>query len=232
MYKKEAEQFLTSARTAEEFDNAVNEKGLYKRLATVRELDRKISNIENVRDVVQWAFGKEVKNGTIYDKVFSGNDKYVVLKVSGVKNKGIASFEEVEEKIKPEVIRNKKAEMLTADFKDLNSNNMAKIAQSNGLNIDTLNNIGFSDYSARQFGMEPNLVGTIAAIEQNKVSDVIKGNQGVYVVNVFNKIPAPDKSDYTSEKLGLMRVQAGQVMRISEALKKKANIEDYRIKFM
>ena len=231
VYKREAEMFLTSIKNADDFENAVNNAGLYKRIATVKELDKRISNIEQVREVVQWAFKEDTKTGSIYDRVFYSSDKYIVFKVSGVKTKGIAAFEEVEAKIKLEVIKNKKAETLMAGF-DIKSNNMATIAQSNGLVVDTVTNIGFSDYSVRQFGIEPKIIGTVVAIEQNKVSDVIKGNSGVYVVNVISKVSAPEKSDYTSEQLGLMRVQAGQVMRISEALKKKANIQDYRIKFM
>jgi parvulin-like peptidyl-prolyl isomerase len=71
----------------------------------------------------------------------------------------------------------------------------------------------------------------VSTIELNKLSQPIKGNNGVMIVKVINKVTAPEKTDFTQEKLSMMRNQASQVYRLFEAFEKKAEIVDNRARY-
>jgi parvulin-like peptidyl-prolyl isomerase len=79
--------------------------------------------------------------------------------------------------------------------------------------------------------MEPAVVGTVAAIETDKISKPIAGNNGVYVVRVTSTNQGTEQS-VEAEQARLaqsLTMRAGS--QAYEAQRKKANIEDLRSKF-
>lgn len=228
----DASNFCMNNNTAELFDKAIINENLIKRVATIGALDNKFSNIEDAREIVKWAYGKDMKIGNI-SEVYNFPDKYIVAKVSSIKPKGISPLELVSEKVKASVISEKKAEkdynILVNDLKTTSS--LLDIAQKYGITVDTIKSLSFNSFSIPGIGIEPKINGLFYSIDQNKLSEPIIGNSGVYIINVSKKIPAPEKTDYSSEQLNSMRSLAGQIYRISEAIEKSANIEDYRVKF-
>ncbi|MDR2010442.1 MAG: SurA N-terminal domain-containing protein [Bacteroidales bacterium] len=229
----EASNFVVNNPTGAEFDQAVIDKHLAKRIATVGELDNRVSNIQDARNIVRWAYGKDTKIGSV-SEVFTFPDKYIVAKVSSIRPKGTTPFEMVKDKVETAVIRDKKAERFIAEFNNeiSSSSNLASFAQKEGYKLDSLSKIKFSEFSIPGIGTEPKILGVVDAIDANKISHPIKGNNGVYVLKVYNSTVAPEKTDYSSDQLNIMRSQSGQVYRINEALQKKAKIEDNRARFL
>jgi peptidyl-prolyl cis-trans isomerase D len=156
-----------------------------------------------------------------------------VVKISAIREKGVAPFENVKETIEPIVIKNKKAEMLIAELnKDIAANmQIGAISEKYGKTLDTITNVSFSSFSLPGIGIEPNVNAVVSTIELNKLSQPIKGNNGVMIVKVINKVTAPEKTDFTQEKLSMMRNQASQVYRLFEAFEKKAEIVDNRARY-
>jgi peptidyl-prolyl cis-trans isomerase D len=105
------------------------------------------------------------------------------------------------------------------------------LAEKYTLEVDTMTNISFASFSLPGVGIEPNVNAVASVIEVNKISEPIKGNSGVFVLQVYNVVKAPEKTDFSAEQLGLMRNQASQVYKIFEAVEKIAEITDYRAKY-
>ncbi|MDD4150660.1 MAG: SurA N-terminal domain-containing protein [Bacteroidales bacterium] len=232
-YFSKSSNFSADNNTSKSFDDAVIAERLTKRVADkLSELDNKIPGIENARDIVRWVYRDEAQVGDI-STVFHFTDKFIVVKIAAIREKGVAPLENVKDIIEPIVLNNLKSEQLIAELnKDISSNmSIGAISEKYGKTLDTITNISFSSFSLPGVGIEPNVNAVVSTIEPNKISQPIKGNNGVFVVKVINKIVAPEKTDFTQEKLSLMRNQASQVYRLFEALEKKANIEDNRARY-
>lgn len=228
-----ASTFAAENTTAKKFDDAIIKNNLVKRIASkLNELDNKISGIENAREIVRWIYDENTKKGDI-STVFNFPDKYIVAKVSAVREKGVLPLEDVKTIIEPIILNNKKAEKIMADFnKDISAKaDLTTIAEKYGLNVDTLTNISFSSLSLPGLGIEPNVNGTISTIGLNTISKPIKGNSGVFIVKVFNTVQAPPKTDLSAEQLSSMRNYASQTYKIFGAVEKKAEISDFRAKY-
>lgn len=228
-----ASQFASNNTTSEKFDNAVAEKKLVKRIANnISDIDNKFPGVENAREIVRWVYDENTKKGDV-SNVFIFTDKYIVAKLSAIREKGFAPIEDVKERIEPIVIKNKKAEKFIADFEnDLKTlKNIESIAVKYDKVIDTVTNVSFASFSIPGYGIEPNINAVASTIGVGKTSKPIKGNNGVYIIKVVNEIKAPEKTDFTAEQLNSMRNLSSQTYRIFETLEKKANVIDKRAKF-
>ena len=232
-YFSKSSNFSANNNTSKKFDAAIIEDQLTKRVADkLNELDNKIPGIENARDIIRWVYNKKTKVGDV-STVFHFTDKFIVVKVSAIREKGVAPLENVKDIIQPIVLKDKKAETLIAELnKDISSKmDIGAISAKYGKTLDTITNVSFSSFSLPGLAIEPNVNGVISTIEPNKISQPIKGNNGVFVVKVINKTVAPEKTDFTQEKLSIMRNQASQVYRLFEAMEKQAKIEDNRARY-
>ena len=154
----EANKFATAA-AAGGFEKAVNDAALAKRVATIGSNDRTVGGIQQSRELARWAFNGE--QGELSDVKEFGN-YFVVATITGVREKGIAPFEQVKEDLKTLVVREKKGEMLAAKMKGAAS--VAALAST--LGVDTLHNddINFGGFMAPEVGFDPAFTGGVSGI--------------------------------------------------------------------
>jgi peptidyl-prolyl cis-trans isomerase D len=160
-------------------------------------------------------------------------DKYVVAFCTRVQTEGIAPLKDVENDIRLIVTRDKKAEVIFAQFnKDKQpGQSLDDIARTMGLNVEEATQVNFRSYSIPGAGAEPSLIAAASAASQGVVSGPIKGNNGVYLIYV-NSLTIPEKQD-----LKLLRDRLASTFEMRgnyeayEALRKGANIVDKRYKF-
>jgi peptidyl-prolyl cis-trans isomerase D len=228
-----ASNFVSNNNNAQKFDAAIIKDKLVKRIASkLGELDSKITGIDNARDIVRWVYGEKAKVGDI-SEVYNFQDKYIVVKIAAIRAKGVSPMADVKELITPIIIKDKKAEKLVADLnKDVAAKmDLNAIATKYTLTTDTLTAISFSSFSLPGIGIEPNVNATATNIAKGVVSQAIKGNNGVFVIRVFNTVTAPVKTDFAAEQINIMKTNASQVYKIFESVQKKADIEDFRAKY-
>lgn len=234
-YFSEASTFSANNTTTKKFDAAIIEDKLVKRIASkLSELDNQISGIENAREIVRWAYEEETSVGSVSSVFnFESEGKFIVAKVSAIREKGVAPMEYVKELIEPIVLKNKKAALLMGELnKDISgSMDLISIAGKYNKELDTLTNVSFSSFSLPGIGIEPNVNAVASNMEANKISKPIKGNNGVFVIKVVNKIHAPEKTDFSADQLSVMRNQASQVYKLFEAIEKNAEITDNRARY-
>ncbi|HBF88384.1 MAG TPA: hypothetical protein DDX39_07040 [Bacteroidales bacterium] len=228
----EASQFAGLNNTYDKFDKAINEKALAKRVTPpLKETDKTIAGLEAPREIVRWAYNTATK-GSVSD-VFELGNKFVVATLTEVKEKGIAPFEQIKEELTVEVKKEKKAKTIIDKFNSAmtTSKNIQDIAANLGLRVDTAENVSFSSFSMPGIGVEPKVIVNAVELEKDKLSAPVQGNTGVYLLHVFGKT----ENTETETKAEAARLTSGTQSRVDyevyEALKKVADIKDYRIKF-
>ena len=107
-----ASKFAVSANgSIEAFNAAADENRMIPREAKLVEGDRSISGLENSRELVRWAYG--AKEGVV-SEIFSLGDNYVVAVVTDIDNDPYTSIDKVKDKIRAELLNDKKFESVAA----------------------------------------------------------------------------------------------------------------------
>lgn len=166
-----------------------------------------------IRDAIKWIF--EAKEGQVSQLFEAGkeNDHLLVLCMTKIHPQGYRPWDDaqVKEILKREVIRDKKAEMIMAKLKGVNS---IAAAQAKGAKVSTVNQITFAAPAFIQAtgAAEPALSGDVAATAQGKFcSAPVKGNAGVYVFQVVKKQMRPAKYN-EEQQIQMCRQRAMQYM--------------------
>ena len=233
----EASQFAGTNNTYEKFNQAIAEKGLTKRVANdVTPQQKTLPGLDNPRNLIIALF--QTENGKIIldnsqQAVFEVADKYVVGYCTKVQEEGIAPLKDVENDVRFLVTRDKKAELISAEFEKNNQpgKSLDDIALSMGLTVQEATQINFRSYSVPGAGAEPALISAASASKQGTVTGPVKGENGVYMLAVNNTAAS------TGEDLKLLKERLTSTFQMRgsyeayEALRKEANIVDKRYKF-
>ncbi|HBE42139.1 MAG TPA: peptidylprolyl isomerase, partial [Bacteroidales bacterium] len=233
----EASQFAGTNNTYNKFNSAVAERGLNKLMANdVSPRQKTLPGLENPRNLIISLFS--AKEGEIVldnnqQAVFEIGDNYVVAFCTRVQEEGIAPVSAVENEIRYSLIRDKKAEIISEEFRKnkQEGTTLYDIASSMGLNVQEATDINFRSYSVPGIGTEPALVAAASAARQGIVSGPVKGNNGVFMfyVNSVTTSEGQDLSQIQDNLMASFQMRGGY--EAYEALRKGAQIVDKRYRF-
>jgi peptidyl-prolyl cis-trans isomerase D len=233
----EASEFAGTNNSYDKFIKAIAAKGQNKLVANdVSAIQKTLPGLENPRSLIMSLF-QASKNSIILDNnqqaVFEVGDKYVVAFCTKIQEEGIASVEDVTNDIKYILVRDKKADIISAEF---NKNNGAgktieDISRAMNLNVQEAAKINFKSYTVQGAGTEPALIGAASVAKQGVVCGPIKGTNGVYML-VANNVTtsATEDTKAVQQQLNLAFQLRGSY-EAYEALRKSANVIDKRYKF-
>jgi peptidyl-prolyl cis-trans isomerase D len=230
-YYTKASQFAGSNRTEEQFNMAVTEQNLNKRVAQLTENQKQVGGLENPRELVRWAF--EAEKGQVSDEVFEFGNRYVVAVVTDVKEKGIAPLSQKRAEIEIAVKQEKKAELFAEKFNAAISagKSLEDIAQEFGLQVEEAKGISFGAFQVPGYGAEHKVIASAVALEQEQISKAIEGASAVFVVQAKTVVEKTD-GNLDAEKNRLLMASQQQVeFAVYNSLKEQANIVDNRAKF-
>jgi peptidyl-prolyl cis-trans isomerase D len=227
-----AVKFAGINNTYEKFNTAISEQNLTKRYANdLTATQKTITGLDNPRPLIRWAFEADLHD--VSPEVFEIGNKYVVAAVSGIREKGIAPLEQVRTEIELEVKKQKKADLISREFKTAmaSAQNMDELADEMDLTAADANNVNFASVSVPSAGIEPKVIAAAAVLPQDQLSQPIYGNNGVYVIVVENVI-GPEETELASQKSRMTSLRESQAnYEAFEALREAANIQDNRAKF-
>ncbi len=236
MTYNKASKFASEVNSLESFDKKAQAMKLTVGVAENITPDRSnVTGIQNSGNVVSWMFREKTKLHSI-SNVFQNNDKFVVAILTNVKEKGIAPLKQVSDEIKPLVIKEKKADMIKAEFETAigDKKNLQQIATDTKANFGTEKGIAFSSSFIPKLGREGKVIGSLAGLKTDAVSKPIVGNNGVFIVKVtkVNTKSEIAATEVEKDKLNAQRTIAYKANQLLlEALKKQADIKDNRYKF-
>ena len=193
----------------------------------IKALEENIPGAGAQRRVVQWAFEDEANVGDV--RRFDTNNGYIVAQLTAKKDKGLMSVEEAAATVTPILKKQKKAEIIKSRIK---GSDLKEIASNQGVSVQTADAVNLSSPTLAGAGEEPEVVGAVFSLETGNLSEPIAGEKGVYVAELVSKFEAPSMDSYkgfAQQESAARRAQAG--IRVFEALKKKADIEDNRARF-
>ncbi len=223
----EVTKFEISASEGDFSDVAQSSNYDVKTVRDVKALEENIPGAGAQRRVIQWAFEEEAEVGDV--RRFDTNNGYIVAQLTSKSKKGLMSVEEASSVVTPIIRKEKKAELIKERLK---GNTLQEIANNHGESVQTADAVNLSSPTLAGAGEEPEVVGAVFAMEPGNISEPIAGEKGVYVAELVSKFEAPAMDSYKSyaqQESAARRAQA--TMRVFEALKKKAEIEDNRARF-
>lgn len=226
-------QFVAANKTLADLEANAEENG-YRLLERKNFMsnEHNVSNIAGTREALKWIF--EAEEGEVSPLYECGeNNHMLVVAVTSINEAGYPSIDKVQNELRAEVLRNKKAEKLMAELKNVKSINDAKAIAN--VVTDTIKHVTFSapTYVSITRGSEPVLGAYAANAELNKLSAPIKGNAGVYVMQVISKEDNAQggKFDAETEEDKLNAVAARAATRFMNDLYMGANVVDERYLF-
>jgi peptidyl-prolyl cis-trans isomerase D len=233
----EASRFAGSIETYDKFTKAVADSNLNKRVANnITPQQKTLPGLDKPRLLIMSLFQAETGKIVLdvnQQAVFEIGDKYVVAYCTKVNEEGIAPETDVKNDIRYSVLKDKKADLISAQFNTYKAGGktLEEIASTTALKVSEATQVNFRSYSVPGAGVEPALVGAASIAEQNVVSGPIKGNNGVYIINVNNVTTATSEDAKLLKERLMATFQMRGTYEAYEALKKNANVIDKRYKF-
>jgi len=182
------------------------------------------------REAFKWLFDNDREKGEV-SKIFNETDQaYFVLAVSGIYPEGYLTLEnpQVMEIVKQQAMKDKRAEKLMAQLKDVKS---IEQAESKGAKVVDVEQITLSSpvVVTALNAQEPALSGAVARTAKGQFSShPVKGNAGVYVFKVTEKNELPEKFDEQTKK-SIMQRQKQENMSYffsSNGMQQQLNLRD------
>lgn len=227
-----ASKFSGENRKLKKFEESIDQSGLVKKVAPgLTQNETFIAGLQSPREMIRWAFN--VENGEV-SQVFEFGNRYVVAALITIREKGTAPLEQVQKEIRFYVSKVKKAEYLVSEMSKLLPADLASVAGALNTNVEEARNVSFSSFQIPGLGFEPTVIAESVNNEKNKVVGPIKGENGVYLIEVSIITPAMDIANIDlkpeTERLSNdLRNRA--IYQVINALKQSADITDERSKF-
>jgi len=113
------------------------------------------------------------------------------------------------------------------------SSTIDQVAQKAGTTVNPIQNMVFANPVIPGSAAEYKLIGTVFGSQPNKLSKPVAGQAGAYVfvLDSFTNPPAMTNNVREKDQLGQALAQRAN-SDIFDALKDKANVKDYRAKFL
>ena len=227
-----ANDFSSKNKTIEAFRKGAAEAKKDPRITEkLKESDKTIAGIDSPKPLIRWAYDNKL--GTVSDPQEYGN-KYIVAVITDVREKGIATFEQVKEQVTAKVIQEKKAEIFTKEFTTAMAGNATidAIGASMKLPVEQAPNVNFMTNQIPGSDSEPAVMGTVSAMKAKTMSKPIVGKEGVVVVYVESVVDAPALKEYSGpQKSQMQNIQPRVDYEVYNALKENANIVEHLTKF-
>ena len=161
-----------------------------------------VANIHSTQEALRWIF--DAKPGEVSQLYECGdNDHMMVVGLEAINKAGYVNINKVANMLKNEIIRDKKAEQLMSQMKGFNS-----LDQVKGIKNAVSDSVKHVTFNAAAYisvvpASEPAVSAYAAKTDVNKVSAPIKGNAGVYMIQVYAKNKGAEEFDAKKEETAL-----------------------------
>ena len=231
---REASQFEMDLSKSDNFNSTAQSKGYNVRdVRNLDILDENIPGLPKQRAIVQWAFNDETEIGMIkkFNLSYGG---YAIVKLINSDDSGLISSSEIRNEAREKIKKSKKGDFIISS--NINEESLEDLAAKNKLEINEASSLNQVNEIIVGAGREPYVLGSAFALNIGESSDLIKGDDGVYKIELVNKRIAEkldkDKLTYQNIKQKLLnKEQSALGESILDALKKSAEITDNRALF-
>lgn len=185
------QNFLNKNKTAKAFAENAAKAGFQAMPATITPSTAQLGQnpytgqgIKDTRKAIKWAF--ENKKDQVSPIFSENNDYLVVVCIDEIYDGDYMPWNapELKEQLTTKVRNSKKADALMAQYKG-KANDLAGYAKVMGSQVDSAQ-VVFAQNFVPKLENEPGLIGRIAGTAKGKLVGPVKGNNGVYVFQVYD----------------------------------------------
>ena len=189
------------------------------------DFDEGLPGIINSRQVIKWMYDDDARVGDV--RRFTLNDGYIVAKIIEFNKTRLPDIEDVRTEISQILIQNKKYDFLKNKYKS--TLNIDTIAEENNLEVENASAVTQYDPILVGAGVEPYIIGSSFSLEPDEISELLKGNNGVYIIRLLSKEIAEEINlgQAISNSLSDREIERISTL-IPEVLESKAEIVDNR----
>ena len=224
-------QFVATNNTYEKMVANAEEAGY--RLYTKTDLynyEHNIGGIKGTRDALRWAFGAKAGEASgLYE--CGESDRMIMVGLASVVREGYRPLALVQDELRQEVLRDKKAEKIIADMKAANATTIAQYQGLANAVSDSVKHVTFSApaYITSLRASEPVVSAFAATAKEGQISEPLKGLSGVIVAQPYATSKSNEEFDQTSEENRIINVGQNLVgNQFMNDLYLKANVKDNR----
>lgn len=178
-----ASTFAGNNNTTAAFEKATST--MNRQVAEFTENDENIAGFQSPKELIRWVFDKKIGDVSV-SPIDVGGDKLVIAHILDITPAGTKSREQVENLVKEKVLKEKKAEKIEGEFNTAlqGAGSIAAVSQKTNIAIQHVNDITFQSYTIHGIGKEDVILGTMTALKPGSLSAPLKGEYGVYVIEV------------------------------------------------
>ena len=194
--------------------------------------EHSVAGVKSTRDVLRWIFNEDTEVGDVSPLYECGNnDHMLVVILTGIHKEGYRKLEDVKDYLTQEVIKDKKAELLIEKLANVKS--LADAMKVEGIVTDTIKHVTFNSptFIVKTGASEPIISAITAKTEVNNFAGPVKGNGGVYTVQVIGKNKTAETFDIKKETTQQETMNLRGASRFINELYEKAEVEDNRYIF-
>ncbi len=199
-------QFVAQSTTIEALEKNAEENG-YTVLPRMnfRSDEHYVGGVKSTREALKWVF--DAKEGEVSPLYECGeNDHLMVVALETINPAGYTNINQVSDMLRSEIIRDKKAEKIMAEMKGFNT--LAQVKGMKDAASDSVKHVTFSApaYISVTRASEPVISAVASKTAVNATSAPIKGNAGVYMIQVYNKNKNAETLDSKAEQATLVNM--------------------------
>lgn len=225
--------FVAENKTLQQIEaNAPKSGYVVRPIDDITTASHNIANIHATREALKWVFD-EAKVGDVSQLYECGsNDHLLLVALTGINKEGYRPVEKVKEFIKDELMTEKKVEKVYETVKNIK--NMADATKAKNAVVDTIKHVTFAapTFVAATTSSEPIIGAVSAKTAKGSFAGPVKGNNGVYMLQVISKNKSAEKFDKQAEQNSAAQTNFSMASNaIINSLYLKANVKDCRYKF-
>jgi len=226
-----ASQFAGQSRDAKAFDENVQKQGLNKMIAPdIAPAESNIPGLGTNRQLVQWAYKADI--GAVSEPYTVG-DRYVVAELVEINKAGTMTPAKARNQVEPILRRKRKAELLAKKLG--NPASLDAAASASGQPVQHADSLRFASGFIPNVGQEPKVVGATfdKQLSGKAISPAIAGNAGLFFIKVENvSAMSNPNADVQQQRFMQEQMERQLIDRgLTETMRKRADIKDYRSNF-
>ena len=223
-YYSEAAQFTGRILNNDiSFDSLIVKDNLIKRSDRRVNIDKpSIAGLPDSREMVRWVNKNDV--GSL-SEVFEFENMYVIGFITNSYEEGAVPLDQIETQIRASLLKEKKFSYYNSQQNQYA--NLDDIASSNSTTVVQAKKATLTNLSIEGLGYEPELVGALFGIQEGKVSQPIRGRNGIYHVRIINKDTSINEGDFSEQKKKIFKeLETYSSNSIFNVIKTNADIVD------
>lgn len=179
---------------------------------------------QDKKEILNWLF--DSKRKILDTSIFRlSSQDYIIIILTNINFKGIINPKIIRPEIEVFLKKKKISNFLIKKLKN-SKKNLNELAKEFNIIIKS-SLINFQNLKVPGVGLEPNVVGAIFGIKKNNSLNVIRGEKGIFLINIKNN---RKENSFLKKNIENININELYPYLIISSLKNKAIIEDFRLK--